>query len=143
VLEDFEEFIKEFQACFGDTDSVRTAINKIRRSPQGDRSASTYATDFRLLACDIPWDKQALIDQFHQGQRNHVKDLLLTFHEDPKSLTEAISWAMRCDNLLSDAEKQCRWANRLCLYCGGPGHIPLNCPHKPRRKVNQVSAHDH
>ena len=40
------------------------------------------------------------MDQFRQGLRNDVKDLLLTFHDDPKSLTEAISWSMRCDNHL-------------------------------------------
>ena len=38
------------------------------------------------------------MDQFRQGLRNDVKDLLLTFHDDPKSLTEAISRAVRCDN---------------------------------------------
>ena len=42
---------------------------------------------------------------------------------------------------LSDAEKQRRRTNRLCLYCGGPGHIAIHCPHRPRtRQVNQVSA---
>ena len=31
--------------------------------------------------------------------------------------------------------------NRLCLYCGGPGHIVTHCPHQPWiRLVNQVSA---
>ena len=30
LLEDFEGFINEFQANFGETDSMRTAINKIR-----------------------------------------------------------------------------------------------------------------
>ena len=98
ILDNFDEFIKEFQACFGDTDSMRTTINKIRRLRQGDRPASAYAADFRLLACDIPWDEEALMDQFRHGLRNDVKDLLLTFHEDPKSLTEAISRAVRCDN---------------------------------------------
>ena len=44
--------------------------------------------------------------------------------------------------LLSDVEKQRRRAHRLCLYCGGPGHIVVNCPHKPRRQVYQVSAHE-
>ena len=139
------------------------------------------------------------MDHFQQGLRNDVKDLLLTFHEDPKSLTEAISRAVRCDNRLferrserqqfsrtrveptyasivanrsqsysqplnsfqgngptpmeidaarrrgplSEAEKQRRRANRLCLYCGGPGHIAIQCPHRPRtRRVNQVSIID-
>jgi hypothetical protein len=30
LLQDFEDFIKEFQASVGDIDSVRTTINKIR-----------------------------------------------------------------------------------------------------------------
>ena len=193
LLDDFEAFIEEFKACFGDTDSVKTTINKIRRLRQGDRPASAYAADFRLLASDIPWDEQALMEQFRYGLRNDVKDLLLTFPEDPKSLTEAISRAVRCDNRLferrserqqlmvrsrveptyasvaarplsrqssnitpmdvptpmeieatrrrgplSDEEKQRRRANRLCLYCGGPGHIAINCPNRPKRQVNQV-----
>ena len=198
LLQDFEGFIKEFQANFGDTDSVRTTINKIRRLRQGDRPASAYVADFRLLACDIPWDEEALMDQFRYGLRNDVKDLLLTFHEDPRSLTEAVSRAVRCDNRLferrserqlmsrprmdqtyasvvastptnttqtshmipsggpspmeidvkrrrgplSKAEKQRRRANRLCLYCGGPGHIAITCPHRPKRQVNQVSINE-
>ena len=193
LLEDFEAFIEEFKACFGDTDSVRTTINKIRRLRQWDRPASAYAADFRLLASDIPWDEQALMEQFWYGLRNDVKDFLLTFPEDPKSLTEAISRAVRCDNRLferhserqqlmvrsrleptyaslatrplsrqssnitptdvptpmeieatgrrgplSDEEKQRRRANRLCLYCGGLGHIAINCPNRPKRQVNQI-----
>ena len=54
LLNNFEEFINEFKACFGDTDSVRMAINKIRRLRQGDRLASVYASDFRLLTANIP-----------------------------------------------------------------------------------------
>ena len=34
LLEDFEAFVKEFQASFGDTERTRTAINKIRRLQQ-------------------------------------------------------------------------------------------------------------
>ena len=41
---------------------------------------------------------------------------------------------------LSEEEKQRRRTNRLCLYCGGPGHIAINCPHRPRRQVNQIVA---
>ena len=41
---------------------------------------------------------------------------------------------------LSEEEKLRRRANRLCLYCGGPGHIVVNCPHRPRRQVNQIVA---
>ena len=44
-----------------DTDSIRIAINKIRRLRQGDHPASAYAADFHLLAADIPLDDQALM----------------------------------------------------------------------------------
>ena len=40
---------------------------------------------------------------------------------------------------LSDEEKQRRRANRMCLYCGGPGHIAIHCPHRPRCQVNHIS----
>ena len=29
LLKKFEEFLSEFKACFGDTDNIRTTINKI------------------------------------------------------------------------------------------------------------------
>ena len=54
MLNNFEEFMSEFKSCFRDTDSVRTAINKIRRLRQGERPTSAYVADFRLLASDIP-----------------------------------------------------------------------------------------
>ena len=83
LLNNFEELISEFKVCFGDTNSVRTTINEIRRLRQGVYSASAYAIDFRLLATDIPWDDQTLMKQFRFGLHNDVKDLLLTFLEEP------------------------------------------------------------
>ena len=29
----------------------------------GDRPTSNYVANFRLLACDIPWEEEALMDQ--------------------------------------------------------------------------------
>ena len=39
---------------------------------------------------------------------------------------------------LSEEEKQRCQANRLCLYCGGPGHIAVNCPHRRKKQANQI-----
>jgi hypothetical protein len=112
LLNNFEQFIKEFKACYGDTNSVRTTINKIHTLWQGDQLGSTYAANFHLIASHIPWDEQALMEQFRLGLRGNVKDLLLTFPEDPKSFTEAISRAVRCDNRLfelwSERQQQTR-----------------------------------
>ena len=90
-----KSLLASLRHVLGDTDRVRTTTNKIRRLRQRDRPTSAYAADFRLLATDIPWDDQALMEQFRYGLRNDVKDLLLTFPEEPKSLAEAISRAAR------------------------------------------------
>ena len=90
-LNNFEEFISEFKAYFGDITSVRTSINKIQILRQGDRLVLAYIADFHLLASDIPLDNQALMEQFRFGLHNDVKDLFLTFLEEPKSLTKAIN----------------------------------------------------
>ena len=100
LLNKFEDSVKEITVFFGDVDSVRTAINQIRRLRQGDRPTSTYATDFRLISYDIPWNDQALIDQFRFGLHSDVNDLILILPKDPKPLTETINQAIRCDNQL-------------------------------------------
>ena len=104
LLNNSEEFISEFKAYFEDNNSVKMTINKIRRLRQGDRPTSSYAADFHLLATDIPWDDQTLMEQFRYGLRNDVKNLFLTFPKKPKSLKEAISRAVRWDNRLSRSE---------------------------------------
>ena len=87
----FEAFAKEFQASFEDTTNTRTMINKIRRLRPRGCLGLAYIANFRLLACNIPWDDAALMNQFRQGLRNDVNDLRLTLHEDSKLLTEAIN----------------------------------------------------
>ena len=48
------------------------------------------------------------MDQFRQGLRNDVKNLLLTFHEDPQSLTKAISRVVRYDSRLFECQQMLR-----------------------------------
>ena len=51
-------------------------------------SSSAYASNFCLLVVDIPWDDLALMQQFRYGMRNDIKDLFVTFPEEPNSLTD-------------------------------------------------------
>lgn len=89
LLNDFDLFIQELQQTFGDFDKAVTSANHIRALQQGTNPASVYATEFRLLASDLCWGDQALIDQFRRGLNDPVKDLLLTFPL-PATLSEAI-----------------------------------------------------
>lgn len=115
ILNDFEAFLAAFAEAFGDHDKIRSATTKIRALRQGARSASTYALDFRQLACDINWDEAALISQFHWGLRDDVKDLLLSM-TDPETLDKAISQAVRCDNRLFQRRQDKRTLTTLRHY---------------------------
>lgn len=111
LLSDFNTFIAELEATFGDTDKARTAATKIRKLRQGSRPAATYASEFRLLACDVSWGEAALIDQFRHGLQDAVKDLLLTM-EDPGTLNDAITQAVRCDNRIFERNQERRLTSR-------------------------------
>jgi hypothetical protein len=90
LLQDFNAFMVEFEAVFGDSDKAKTSANKLHRLQQGTRSAIVYALEFRQLACDVNWGEAALIDQFCCGLHDDVQDLLLTL-ADPFSFNEAIT----------------------------------------------------
>jgi hypothetical protein len=53
LLYDFEGFMEEFVACFGEVDKKKVADLKIRSLCQGMHSASVYASEFRQLSCDV------------------------------------------------------------------------------------------
>jgi hypothetical protein len=91
LLYDFEGFMEEFTACFGEVDKKKVADLKIRSLRQGMHSASVYASEFRQLSCDVDWGlEMALVRQFQWGLQEDVKDLLLTLN-DVTSLSEAIT----------------------------------------------------
>jgi hypothetical protein len=62
LLQDFNAFMAEFEAVFGDSDKARTSANKLCRLQQGTRSAIVYTSEFRQLACDVNWGEVSLID---------------------------------------------------------------------------------
>jgi hypothetical protein len=96
-LNNFEAFLATFAEAFEDHDKACSAITKIHVLRQGSHPASIYASDFKLLACYINWNKESLMRQFHWGLRDDVKDLLLSM-PDPETLNEAISQAVKYDN---------------------------------------------
>ena len=106
-LQDFASFTAELEACFGDTDRQRTAVNRLSNLRQGSRPASAYASEFRQIAVDTTWDDIALRDCFRRGLREDVKDMLLSM-VDPQSLAEAIKFAVRCDNRLFERRQERR-----------------------------------
>ncbi|BBN13918.1 hypothetical protein MPTK1_6g07420 [Marchantia polymorpha subsp. ruderalis] len=91
----FDVFMEEFEAVYGDREKARTSTNKLQ---QVIRSATVYASEFRQLTCDLTWREATLINQFHCGLLDDIQDLLLTL-SDSSILIEAITHAIQCNNL--------------------------------------------
>jgi hypothetical protein len=132
LLQDFNAFMAEFEAVFGDSDKTRISANKLRRLQQGTCSAIVYASEFRQLACDVNWGEAALIDQFCCGLRDDVQDLLLTL-ADPSTFSEAITQAIRCDNRLFEHRQEKKVVQRPALeqsayYAPLSSSNNTNCP---------------
>lgn len=190
VLDNYEEFLRQFEAIFGEHDRSRVAAQKIRNMRQANRSAATYAADFQQIQSELDWGDGALIDQFRSGLSGEVKDLMLTM-TDPTTLGEVMAQAIRCDERLferrrerrgeggfrpvdhrgsttpstpspipqplppgepmqlggtrfkklTDAEKERRRANNLCLYCGEPNHRARDCPKRVSGPRSAYPAH--
>ncbi|KAH9534162.1 hypothetical protein CY35_18G092400 [Sphagnum magellanicum] len=101
LLQDFNTFMAEFEAVFGDNDKARTQ-----------------------LACDVNWGEVALIDQFRYGLHDDVQDLLLTLAY-PSSFSEAITQAIRCDNHLFKHRQENKVTSNAQLWNSRPTTLPL------------------
>ncbi|KAH9535887.1 hypothetical protein CY35_17G077500 [Sphagnum magellanicum] len=100
LLQDFNAFMAEFEVVFGDSDKARTQ-----------------------LACDVNWEKAALIVQFQCGLRDDVQDLLLTL-ANPSSFSEAITQAIRCDNRLFERHQEKKVTSNAQLWNSRPTTLP-------------------
>ena len=107
ILDNLEAFLAEFRSMYGEHDATRVATNKIRMLRQGNRSVTTYASHFRQLAMDTKWDDAALISQFLYGLQYEVKKLMLNL-PDPQTLSQAIDFAVKCDNRLFEFRSESR-----------------------------------
>jgi hypothetical protein len=105
LLSNYDAFMAEFAASFGESDRSRVAATQLRQLRQGSRPVAAYAAEFRQLACEVGWGDAALVDAFRYGLREDVKDLLLTL-PDAASLSEITAQAVRCDNRLFERRRE-------------------------------------
>jgi hypothetical protein len=124
LLQDFNAFMAEFEAMFGDSEKARTSANKLRCLQQGTRLAIIYASKFRQFAYDVNWGEVALIDQFRCELRDDVQDLLLTL-TDPSSFSEAITQAIRCNNRLFEHRQEKKVTCNAQFWSSRPTTLPL------------------
>lgn len=125
LLSNVDDFFNELELNFGDFDRETTAANNLRELRQGSKTASEYAAVFRRICTDLSWGEGAFVDQFCRGLNEGVKDLMLTL-PIPKTLHEATSAAVRCDERLRERRNDRRaLTNRRLVSNENNGPSPM------------------
>lgn len=94
-------FIDTFQQIFQSATPGREAAKALVALRQGKRSVLEYAIEFRTLAAEIGWNQPALVDAFHYGLMDSLKDHL-TLLDLPFELDALVSLALRIDKRLTE-----------------------------------------
>ncbi|KAL0163661.1 hypothetical protein M9458_039414, partial [Cirrhinus mrigala] len=130
---------------------------------QGSSTAADYALTFRTLAAQAGWEGKPLKAMFRRGLRMDFQAELTCWDEEKDleefmemairmdNLLRSCRGRRFTANLfpqpspateepmqigytrLTDEERDRRMKNRLCLYCGQPGHFRSQCPSRPPR----------
>ncbi|KAI4900898.1 hypothetical protein NFI96_007223 [Prochilodus magdalenae] len=77
------------------------------RIRQGRRSVADYAIEFRTLAAESNWNSASLMEAYHQGLSEELKDELAP-RDPPSSLEDLIELSLRLDNRLRERRRSQR-----------------------------------
>uniref|UniRef100_A0A3B5LJT0 Ty3 transposon capsid-like protein domain-containing protein n=1 Tax=Xiphophorus couchianus TaxID=32473 RepID=A0A3B5LJT0_9TELE len=101
----FQEFLVEFKQTFNQEPDNSSCSRNLLSIKQGPRSVADFAVDFRIGAASSGWNEPALKNMFFHTLNESLKDELATIDE-PGSLNDLISLAIRLDNRMRDRHKE-------------------------------------
>jgi Ty3 transposon capsid-like protein len=96
-MNDFSLFAAEINAVFGDPDLASNNFRRLKRLKQIG-SVAAYTAEFRRLASQLSWSDQALVQQYFDGLKDSLQDMLIAANY-PEELETLIRLAARMDNL--------------------------------------------
>ncbi len=138
----------------------RMLASSCSHSSQGKDTAADYSLTFRTLAAQTGWGNGPLKLLYRKGLLAELQSELAC-RDEGRTLEEFINITIRLGNLLrsrrspltsgpttvsepepmhigitrlSSEEKERRFRNHLCLYCGQSGHLRVSCPTRPPTK---------
>jgi hypothetical protein len=94
---DWNTFLQEFKAAFGDPDPGSTARFKMDQLKQGSHSVEEYVAKFKELASQTKYNDAAHIEKFEKGLNSALVDKIYSLPEMPDTLTGWITWATKLD----------------------------------------------
>jgi len=99
----FENYVKAINQTFGTINEVQDAERNILQLKQLG-AASTYTTKFMQYRAHLAWDDTALVAQYYNGLKDHLK-IELAKIERPTELTKLIDIVVNLDDRIYDAKK--------------------------------------
>uniref|UniRef100_A0A3P8TGN2 Retrotransposon gag domain-containing protein n=1 Tax=Amphiprion percula TaxID=161767 RepID=A0A3P8TGN2_AMPPE len=115
----YAAFVDEMQRNFDHPVRGRDASTRLMNIQQGTRSVAEYALEFRTLAAEASWNDEALWGSFYNGLNETLKDEL-AMREEPSTLEQWISCAIKLDNRLRERRRE-KGVRSVSAF---PGHRP-------------------
>lgn len=163
--------MRSFREVFDHPHGGKGAGERLLAITQGRRTAAEYALEFRTLAAQTNWITDTLKTLFRKGLNHDLQAELacrddgedfndfieLTIRIDNlirarrplhrSSIRPVPSTSVKDEPVqvnryrLTPEERNHRIIQRLCLYCGQPGHMRSSCPSRPVSKEQQSVSH--
>lgn len=97
VYEDWESFLTDFKAAFGDPDPATTARFKMDQLRQGSHTVEEYVASFKELTSKTKYNDAAHVEKFERGLNSALVDKIYSLPEMPTTLAGWINWATKLD----------------------------------------------
>ncbi|KAF8694649.1 Retrotransposon gag protein, partial [Rhizoctonia solani] len=146
TLESWNTFETAFLRNWSNPAAAQIAEQHLRKLKQL-KSASNYATEFRIIASKLEWSDPALIASFRQGLKAEVRSKLIeyTLHKNITALDKFISTACLIDDTLFEACKELRkdsnssTSSPQCLAQGCSSNFVSKKIQEARRNTGECS----
>ncbi|QRW25607.1 Retrotransposon-derived protein PEG10 [Rhizoctonia solani] len=141
-LESWNTFEAAFLRNWSNPAAAQIAEQRLRKLKQL-KSASNYATEFRIIASKLEWSDPALIASFRQGLKAEVRSKLIeyTLHKNITALDKFISTASqgRSSDFVFQEGQEARRNAGECSKCGEKSHKWEDCKNGWRLKTIERS----
>ena len=136
-LTDLQELIATLDQRYWERQSEISRDKKPSSSNQSKapETRSDTRPDNRANGSQAGSSKSNGQQQSKKDQKKPASSSSSSSSSKPANKTNSISDVLGPDGKLKPEERQRRMDNKLCLRCGGAGHVVHNCPHsKPKPK---------
>ncbi|KAL6458305.1 hypothetical protein MHYP_G00335350 [Metynnis hypsauchen] len=168
-METYASFEHQFKEVFNHSGTGKDPGEQLLHLKQGNSTALDFSLTFCTLAAESGWEDQALKTVYRNGLNEKLKSELAC-KDDAQTLDGLIKLSIRLDNLIRSRrhvyssittpasqtsgseemecdrakvipeEKQRRFREGLCFYCGEKGHFRENCKSLRRTSALRVTT---